>query len=440
MSEEEKPLHIIRLATDNFMRLSAVEITPQGNVVTLGGRNAQGKSSILQAIECALGGGKTIPVEPVRRGERKARIVVDLGDIVVERTFSPKGTALEVRNAEGVPQKSPQALLDKLCSKVAFDPLSFAREEPKKQDAILKQVLGLDFSDIDARREQAYAERTQVNREAKQLSARLDALPVHAGVPDQEVSVAELTAELERLRDVETANDADRDRLKLARGALVRAKDEVADVDEAIAELEAKLAELRADKVELENNVRVAETDVAKLEATVSALKDPDLAPIRQQIATAEETNRKVRSNLERKGIAGQLRMKEGRADELTAIIEAADAEKAEQLAAAKFPVEGLGFEESGPTLNGLPLEQASQAERLRVSVAIGAALHPRVRVMLVRDGSLLDDNSMRLLAELATETGSQLWVEKVSSDGAGCSVVIEDGMVRESAVQGAAE
>lgn len=427
---EEKPLHVVALQVENVKRIQAVTIRPDGNVVVIGGQNAQGKTSLIDSLEMAFGGGKTIPAEPVRRGARKARIVADLGEIVVERTFSPKGTALEVRNADGVPQKSPQALLDKLCSRVAFDPLSFAREEPKKQDAILKQVLGLDFSDIDARREQAYAERTQVNREAKQLSARLDALPVHAGVPDQEVSVAELSAELERMRDEADENRNKRELADVAADASAEAWDAVESKKAAIEELKAALAKAEAALPGLEKVAQEKGKAAVAAQEVADNLVDPDPEPTRQQIATAEETNRKVRSNLERKGIAGQLRMKEGRADELTAIIEAADAEKAERLAAAKFPVEGLGFDETGPTLNGIPLEQASQAERLRVSVAIGAALHPRVRVMLVRDGSLLDDNSMRLLAELAAETGSQLWVEKVSSDGAGCSVLIEDGMV----------
>src|SRR5690606_22747435 len=160
---EETPLHIVELRAENVKRLQAVTIRPDGNVVVIGGRNAQGKTSLMDSIECALAGGRTIPIEPVRRGERKARIVVDLGEIVVERTFSPKGTALEVRNADGVPQKSPQALLDSLTARVCFDRLAFAREEPAKQDAILKQVLGLDFDELDARRAKLYADRRDAN-------------------------------------------------------------------------------------------------------------------------------------------------------------------------------------------------------------------------------------------------------------------------------------
>jgi DNA repair exonuclease SbcCD ATPase subunit len=436
---EPTPLHIVSLTAENVKRLSAVTIRPDGAMVLIGGQNAQGKTSLLDSIEMALGGGKTIPIEPVRRGARKARITVDLGDIVVERTFSPKGTALEVRNAEGVPQKSPQALLDSLCSKVSFDPLAFAREEPKKQDAILKQVLGLDFSALDSKRESLFAERRDLKRDAKALEARLDATTRHIGIPEQEVSVADLTVELERINEERAANQA-------KRHAVERAGDSWTDWDmkvtadlRRIADLEAQLAEAK-DTLEGHEAMRDgAATARQDAEAVAAALVDPDPEPIRQQIADAEGINRRVRENAQHKELEKQLKTIDAQVEELTAGIENVDAEKARQLEAAPFPVPGLGFDETGPTLSGIPLSQASQAERLRVSVAIGAALNPRVRVMLVRDGSLLDERSMQLLAELARETDSQLWIERVG-DRDETAVIIEDGMVRESVEEPAAQ
>ena len=153
-----------------------------------------------------------------------------------------------------------------------------------------------------------------------------------------------------------------------------------------------------------------------------------------------EATNRKVRASLERKRLEDEVRAADQLADKLSAQIEAIDDRKTELLASAKFPVEGLGFGVDGPTLNGAPLQQASQAEKLRLSVAIGAALHPRLRVMLLRDGSVLDEDGMRQLAELAAEHSLQLWVERVGDRDAS-AIVIEDGMVRgEAIVEGAAE
>ena len=47
-----------------------------------------------------------------------------------------------------------------------------------------------------------------------------------------------------------------------------------------------------------------------------------------------------------------------------------------------------------------------------------------------VRDGSLLDEDSMQILAEMATEADYQVWVERVSTSGQG-GIYIEDGRVK---------
>ena len=100
----------------------------------------------------------------------------------------------------------------------------------------------------------------------------------------------------------------------------------------------------------------------------------------------------------------------------------------------AAYPVAGLGFDQlGGVTFNGLPFSQASTAEQLRVSVAIGLALNPQLRVLLIRDGSLLDDDSMKMVAKMAAKADAQVWIERVEIDGQ-VSVVIEDGAIKDQA------
>lgn len=427
-----KPLHVVELRASNVKRIKAARVRPDGALFIVGGRNAQGKSSLLDAIEMALGGAKAIPPDPIRRGSRKAEIVVDLGEIVVERTFTAKGTQLVVKGADGVPVKSPQALLDSLCAAISFDPFAFSRMEPKKQDGVLKQVLGLDFGELDKDRAELFAARAEQNKAIKALEARLGAMPEpEAGLPPAEVSAADLLAEAERRQTVRAENAK-------ARALVAELEQEhrglggdLAAIDKQIAKLEAEIAQLREDRETTATRRDGTAQRIEEERARVAALVDPDIDDVKRQLANIEETNRKVRSQAERAKIESELDERVSKAETMTEALATIDEEKQSRLAAASFPVPGLGFDELGPTLDGVPLEQASQAQKLRVSVAIGAALHPRLKVMLIREGSFLDSESTRLLAELADEHGLQCWIERVSEDGAGCSVVIEDGMVR---------
>jgi recombinational DNA repair ATPase RecF len=70
-------MKIIQLHAENFKRLGIVEITPEGNVVTIGGNNGEGKSSVLDAIFVALKGRAVAPPKPIRKGEEKCTIRLD---------------------------------------------------------------------------------------------------------------------------------------------------------------------------------------------------------------------------------------------------------------------------------------------------------------------------------------------------------------------------
>lgn len=424
---------ITQLEVSNFKRVSAVNITPEGSIVVVSGNNGQGKTSTLDAIWAALGGAKALPKMPVRNGEKSGSVSVhldgdpenDIPPLVVTRKFTADGkTSLEVKTREGFKPSRPQDLLDSLFNSITFDPLAFTRLKPKEQASELMALVGLDFSELDQQRQRAFDERTAINREVKSLKARLEAAEAFEDVPAEEVSVAELS---EQLQAAYQHNEANREQgkklgeLANCRGTLDRRIDAI---QHEIAKLQQEL-----DRVQHERDGVAAQH--AEQQALVDALAEIDVEPLREAMATAEQTNAKVRANKTRAEIAAQHQAKADEADALTKTISILDAEKQKRMSEAKWPIDGLGFNDDGVTLNGLPFEQASQAERLRASVAIGLAMSPRLRVLLLRDASLLDDGSMTLLAQIAKEHDAQLWLERVG-DGGPAAVVIEDGQVKQ--------
>lgn len=434
---------IIRLTAENVKRLSVVEITPSGNLVVIGGRNGQGKTSVLDSIMYALGGGESLPSKPVRRGEDKAVVELDLGDLVVRRTFTATGgTQLVVMNKEGVKQTSPQAILDDLVGRLSFDPLAFTGQSAKERSETLRALVGLDFSAKELEKTRIFNERTIVNREAKSLEGQVAGIAAVPDAPNTEQSTASILEEQQQAAKANSDNEAKRRGAGLAVTAVKEAQERVAvQKDDChytrneIARMQSKLTQQEGLLGRYEQEVIDAAEKSAVAQAEVAKLVDVDLAPFRQRLLDVETSNSKFRKNKLRAEFVDKLRVKAKESDDLTKKLDAIDKEKRNAITAAKYPVEGLSIGETGDVLfNGLPFEQGSTAEQLRVSVAIGLALNSKLRVLLVRRGSDLDEESLKMVADMAATAGAQIWLERVGEDGA-TSVVIEDGHVKASAV-----
>lgn len=413
-----KPQTIIRLEAENVKRLRAVRITPDGKTVIVGGKNGAGKTSVLDCVAMALGGGKQIPAEPIRRGEHKAQILIETEDFSVIRRFTDKGTTLEIRDRDtGAKLGTPQKMLDSLLGQVSFDPLAFANFDPAKQLAIMRELAGVDTTKLDIKRQALYDQRTNANRDLKSAQARLDKMPSHRDAPESEVSVSQLIAERDRRQQVNAENKHSRDELAAMREEAVVLKREIAEMEK---QLEAKRGHLAA----------VIETG-KELAAGAEKLVDQDVGKLTAQIATVEETNRKVRDNQGRVAVQSEVDALTDATTDLSDEIAQIDTEKARLVSEAQFPVDGLSFCDEGILLDGIPFEQASSAQQLKVSVAVGFALNPTFRVLLIRDGSLLDADNLKLVAELADKAGGQLLIERVGDDD-NATIVIEDGEVKE--------
>lgn len=417
-------MKIMKLTARNVKRVRAVEITPDGNLVVISGRNGQGKTSVLDSIAYALAGKEAICTEPVRRGTSGAEVVCDLGEIVVRRTLTPEGGgSLVVETKDGARLKAPQTRLDDLIGRLSFDPIEFDRMKPPQQAEVLRDLVGLDLSPIQGERDQAYAKRTEINRDAKSLEARLEASPgPWPDVPETEVPAEALLAKLDRALASGRAFDEAHAALERAASERSQASSRVAQIEEEIALLQTKLAnakeDLRARELEL------GRRQDAAVEANSAVI---DRGPIREELKQLEQLNQKVRENAARRSLEAALLERKVHSSELTSLLDSIEARRLSAIASAKFPVPGLGFDPSGGvTFNGLPYDQASGAERLRVSVAMGIAMNPKLRVLLIRDGSLLDQDSLRLVAELAAENEAQVWIERIEEGGA--TVIIEDG------------
>lgn len=430
-------MKIVTLTAENVKRLVAVEVSPNGApIVVVSGDNEAGKSSLLDSIEMLLGGKDHIPVEPIRRGQAKARIVADLGTFIVTRRFTANGTTLEVTSRDGAKYPSPQALLDGLVGALAFDPLAFAQgtslDDDRRREATLRALAQINTTTIDVARKAASDKRTLVNRDLAQAKAALNGLTRYPTVGLEPQSLVTLTEQLDAVTTLSNQALASSHLKAIAATRVADAQDRSAKATVAVQRARQALAQAEEAEEEAQFGVAMAEDAyVAAVEAAdVAAAKVLDPSTIKTQIVTIQAHNDQVAANRQHQSQQKTVDTAQVDADALTAEIDRLDTEKAALLSKATFPLDGLGISDTGVTWQGLPFAQASTAIKTRVSVSIGAALSPRLKVLLVRNGNDLDTKNIALLAECAAEHGLQIWLEKIQAVKGMCSVVIEDGSV----------
>lgn len=444
-------MKIEALKINDFKKLSELNINAQRGIVILGGKNGAGKTSALDAIQLALCGTSTMPKAPIREGADKAVIEVDLGDVTVKRTITRKddgshGGSLTVVTKDGLKPGAAQTWLNQRIGDLTMDPLAFMNADPKARAAQLRKLCGVDTTELDNQRKAIEAARRDIGRDGAAEKARLDAMPYHEDAPAEPVqptveSASEIMAELDKARASKAAHDE-------AEAALCRVQSRQAGNEEETQHTTSRINQLRAELAEAEARRDALADERKRIEAegreAAQAAHDAekcviDEAPIRERLAgvdarnsearaRADEANAKLRANQSRAEQEARTTELRERYKAHTAELAAIDQRRAEMLASAAFPVVGLGFNEDGDvTFNGVPLDQASGAERMRVSMAMALAANPTIRVVLVRDASLLDEDSMAIVAEMAEKADAQVWLERVGSADPG-AVVIVDG------------
>ena len=435
-------MKIISLQAENIKRLIAVSIAPDGNIVEITGKNGAGKTSILDAIYWGLTGKDGIQSTPIRKGEDHAIIKLDLGDLKVIRKFKASDdggytTSIAVESAEGAKFPSPQSMLDALVGSLSFDPLGFVRMKPADQLETLKQfVTGVDFAAIEKANKADFEERTILNRRAKDARTQADAVPL-PGPKLSPVDESELVAQLESAGQTATEIERRKAVRQQASDKIDAHKRDGNSLSAQAAAMHVQIENLKKEAVRLTEHaieeLRLAEELHKKLLAADPLPEPPDTSAIRTQIEAARKHNAAVAeqaSAAERMRVAKEAATAaEAAAKALTKKMEDRKAAVAKAIADAAMPVPGIVFDDGAVLLDGLPFDQASDAQQLRASIAIAAAMNPKLRVIRVRDGSLLDKDSMTLLAEFAQTNDMQVWIETVQSGRPG-AIVIEDGMV----------
>jgi energy-coupling factor transporter ATP-binding protein EcfA2 len=413
MSKQE-PLKIVSFKAENIMKLSAVSIVPKDNMIEITGKNGAGKSSILDSIVMALTGGKSIPEKPIKSGKDKGKIVLDLGMYQITRSFTPDNSYLKIETVDGSTIKSPQKFLDELVGSISFDPLDFINRDQKEQRRVLLELIGVNVDDLDNKKKLIYDERTAIGRDLKSAEASLKGLVYDSNIKQTtEVSISDLTTKLQETMQFNSQWDADAQKNEVIKSQAMRNRASIKEMEETIQKIK-------------DENVLLKDKYDTTLER-LNANPKIDIDELQLQISGIDEKNKTIRNN-QSYLVAKQSKddcqsLYDSKTEELSNI----ETQRNELLSSATMPVEGLSFNESELLYNNIPLSQASDGEKLMIGLGISMALNPTLRVLRIKDGSLLDSDNRQIIKDKIKDKGFQLWMESVSSDKS-VGIFIEDG------------
>lgn len=418
-------MNILHLEVSNLKRISAIEIDPTtGKPIILTGDNGAGKSSVIDSIILAL--ANTGLDDPIRHGRPSGSVKLTLGadkmEYTLERKVTKSGDKLTLTDANGLPVQKPQTFLNGLLGNYAFDPLEFTRLKAKDQVEALKVAAGLDFTELDAKRAEHYAKRTAIGKEGKDVKALLDAVPAPADdVGTEEVSGLALMDELRAMEDTQRNHSSAKNYAELCSQNHASA---LADV----ARFEAQLASAKELAAEHEKSKLDA---FFAMDAAAAAAPTPEqLTAAREAIANVEATNRAIRSaakfrelTAKRKALLADYASTERRIEEI-------DEKKSDAIKNAALPLDGLELTDDGVMVDGTFFSQLSTAEQIRISTLVAMSQNPMLKIVMIREGALLNSTNTAMIASLAAERGYQVWIERFQEVKGDIGIHIVDGAI----------
>lgn len=402
-------IKINKLEIENVKRVKAVKVEPTLNGLTvIGGKNNQGKTSVLDSIAWALGGERFRPSQAQRDGSvipPNLHIVMSNG-LVVER--KEKNSDLKVTDPDG--KKSGQQLLNEFVETLALNLPRFMEASSKEKAQTLLNIIGVgkELAELEQKEAEAFNQRRAIGRIADQKEKYAKEQPYYPEAPEEPVSMSELIRQQEIL---------------VQNGENQRKRENLHRLEQQYQDIIQKLEDLLAKQKQLEKDLAIART-------SASDLQDRSTEELERNIADIEETNRKIRANLDREKAEDDAKEYRSQYDKYTAEIEDVRKKKEALLEQADLPLPGLSVNAGELAYNGFQWDNMSGSDQLKVATAIVRKLNPKCGFVLLDKLEQMDLDTLNEFGQWLEAEGLQAIATRVSL-GEECSLIIEDGYVK---------
>lgn len=410
-------IKINSLELENVKRIKSVKIEPTANGITVvGGKNNQGKTSVLDSIAWALGGDRFKPSNAARDGSMvppSLNITLSNG-LVVER--KGKNGALKVVDPNG--NKGGQQLLNEFVEELALNLPKFMESSNKEKANILLQIIGVgeQLAVLEKEEIELYQERLAIGRIADQKEKFAKEQIEYSNVPNELISPQSLINQQQQILAKNGENQ--------------RKREKVTQYEYQVSSLTEELARLKQLVIAKEAELNQATADLAIAKTNALDLLDQSTEELEKNLVDIEETNRKIRANLDKEKAEEDARQYKEQYDALTAKIDVVRDNKIKLLVGANLPLPGLSVEDGELTYNAKKWDGMSGSEQLRVATAIVRKLNPNCGFVLLDKVEQMDIDTLNEFGKWLEQEGLQAIATRVST-GDECSIIIEDGYVK---------
>ena len=454
LNQIQEPLKILSMNISNVMGLEEYELSLDGDLTVIEGRNGHGKTSLVSSLLAMLGGG--YPAEMIRSGTDKAEIVgvFSNGLEARKRISTSKNKCNLTVKRDGITQQAPQSIINSLVDEYSVNPLKFIQAKPEDQVSLLLKAIPMQIEQNDLNAlsgltdiaadghalvalEHAYKAlfkmRTDINSQTKKAAASVERLK--QSLPDNYQPAQELkkqAATLEALLKTEQektnrAISAIDEKKQAGYQRVINDKssqtqklhDNEIALNKQLEQLQAQLRDVKqaqskvAEETELKRSQldQWAESKKAGLrEKHTSDMTDTKsrLAAIQAQlesVATYENT-RKILDD-ETADFQALVTQQKSLNERMTAI------KHRKSELAANIPVPGLAIGDGCLLFNDVPFNMVNTAEKMRLAVSVAALRLPTgpdaLRLVVIDGAESMDRDTVAALTAATREAGIQL-------------------------------
>ena len=443
----------------------------------LSGKNGVGKTSVIDAIRLALT-NKSERDYIVRNGETEGEIIVETDNgIRIDRKIRTNQADYKSVKRNGAEVGSPETFLKDIFTPLQLSPVEFLGMDKKKQNAIILDMIEYDWdiqkikewfgeipdwvsydqnilqvlNDIQSENGEYFKRRQDINRDARNKRAFIDdiasTLPVNYNADKWEkANLSDIYKEIETIRKdnetVEKAKQLLENRDNKVRKFEADKEIELAAIDR---EFDTRGNQIDKDIINLKNQITALETekaglsekkqdkisivnekfraDVSKYDAEVEQYKEfidkepKDYSELSEQ---ASETERmKSHINEYRRMVSLQQEVEELNAssNKLTEKIELARSLPGTILETATIPINGLTVKDGIPLINGLPVSNLSEGEKLDLCIDVAIQNPNGLQIILIDGAEKLATDLRNKLYEKCKLKGLQFIATRTTDD-----------------------